>query len=65
MFASVTVAGVADKVPPADDPAPLGPVAAAWNSIDITLGNGRRLTVDVRVDGPALRRLLAVLEPSA
>ncbi len=35
------------------------------NSVEIALGNGRRLTVDVRVDGVALRRLLAVLEAPA
>ena len=65
MFASVTVADTTGDVPPAGDPSTLPPRIAAWNSVDITLGNGRRLTVDVRVDGAALRRLLAVLEPSA
>ncbi len=65
LFASVTVAGTADNIPPAANPSTGSPRSAAWNSADITLGNGRRLTVDVRVDGAALRRLLAVLEPSA
>ena len=36
--------------------------AAVWNSVEIALGNGRQLRVDVRVDGTALRRLLAILE---
>ncbi len=39
--------------------------AAVWNSVEIALGYGRRLTVDVHVDGMALRRLLAILEAPA
>ena len=65
MFASVTVADTAVNVPPAGNPTSGSHRAETWNSVDITLGNGRHLTVDVRVDGAALRRLLAVLEPSA
>ena len=64
-FASVTVADTTDDVPPAGDPASGSSEASVWNSVDITLGNGRRLTVDVRVDEVALRRLLTVLEPPA
>ncbi len=67
LFASVTVADTADNVPCASKSSAGSPAAAAaaWNSVDIILGNGRRLTVDVRVDEVALRRLLAVLEPPA
>ena len=64
-FASVTVALPADKAPPAGDPTTPALKAMVWNSVDIALGNGRRLTVDVRVDGVALRRLLAILEAPA
>ncbi len=56
---------MADNVSPVGNPLGNPSRDAAWNSVDITLGNGRRLTVDVRVDGVALRRLLAVLEPPA
>ena len=65
MFASVTVADTAVNVPPAGNPTSGSHRAETWNSVDITLGTRHRLTVDVRVDAEALRRLLAVLEPSA
>ena len=64
-FASVTVASPADRAPPDRDPTMPALKAMVWNSVDIALGNGRRLTVDVRVDGVALRRLLAILEAPA
>ena len=64
-FASVTNAPLADRAPPAGDPTTPALKAMVWNSVDITLGSGRRLTVDVRVDAVALRRLLAILEAPA
>ena len=64
-FASVTVALPADRTSPAGDPTTPALKAMVWNSVDITLGNGRRLAVDVRVDAVALRRLLAILEAPA
>ncbi len=65
VFASVTVADPPDPLPLAGNPTSGPPTDVAWNSVDIALGNGRRLTVDVRVDSAALRRLPAALEPSA
>ena len=64
-FASVTVALPSDRTSPAGDPTTPALKAMVWNSVDIALGNGRRLTVDVRVDAVALRRLLAILEAPA
>ena len=61
-FASVLVASLAERALPGPDPMISALKASVWNSVDIALGNGRRLTVDVRVDGVALRRLLAILE---
>ena len=63
-FASVLLASPAEKASPEPDPM-ISAKASVWNSVDIALGNGRRLTVDVRVDGVALRRLLAILEAPA
>lgn len=65
IFASVTVASPADRAPPVGDLTTPALKAMVWNSVDIALGNGRRLTVDVRVDAVALRRLLAILEAPA
>ena len=64
-FAAVVVGPSAAGAAPGPDPATVMLKAAVWNSVEIALGNGRRLTVDVRVDGVALRRLLAILEASA
>ena len=64
-FAAVVVGSSATGAAPGPDPATVVLKAAIWNSVEIALDNGRRLTVDVRVDSAALRRLPAVLEPSA
>ena len=64
-FATVVVGSPAAGVAPGPDPATVMLKVAIWNSVEIALGNGRQLTVDVRVDGVALRRLLAILETPA
>lgn len=64
-FASVLLAPSVERTSPGPDPMISALKASVWNSVDIALGNGRRLTVDVRVDGVALRRLLAILEVPA
>ena len=61
-FASVTIASPAETTSPGPDPATSALKAAVWNTVEIALGNGRRLSVDVRVDGVVLRRLMAILE---
>lgn len=61
-FAAVVVSSPAASAAPGPDPATVMLKAAVWNSVEIALGNGRQLRVDVRVDGTALRRLLAILE---
>lgn len=61
-FASVSIAPSAERPSPEPDPMTSLLKASVWNSLEIVLNNGRRLTMDVRVDGLALRRLLAILE---
>jgi transposase len=61
-FASVAIAPPAERTSPEPDPMTSMLKASVWNSVDVVLSSGRRLTVDVRVDGLALRRLLAILE---
>ena len=59
--ATVTATATADNASSVRDPAAPESKATACNSVDIMLGNGRRL----RVDADALRRVLAILEPLA
>ena len=52
--------GAATMHPPSDDPVAAGPPAPG--RMEIVLAGGRRVIVDRAVDGPALARVLAVLE---
>ena len=52
--------GAATMPPPSDDPVAVG--APATGRMEIVLAGGRRVIVDRAVDGPALARVLAVLE---
>ena len=52
--------GAATMHPPSDDPVAEGPPAAG--RMEIVLAGGRRVIVDRAVDGPALARVLAVLD---
>ena len=52
--------GAATMHPPSDDPVAEG--APATSRMEIVLAGGRRVIVDRAVDGPALARVLAVLD---
>ena len=52
--------GAATMHPPSDDPVAAGPPATG--RMEIVLAGGGRVIVDRAVDGPALARVLAVLE---
>ena len=52
--------GAATMHPPSDDPVAGGPPATG--RMEIVLAGGRRVIVDRAVDGPALARVLAVLD---
>lgn len=61
-FLAVEVAS--EMAPKSVPPSALGSDACRGDRIEITLGNGRKLTVSVTIDPMALARLVQVLDPA-